>query len=574
MKKPNITLSVLIITSFIFLAACNGIAAPISNTNTNANTDQGSPALAQASQTNTPGTNSPSSSSGSSASAAQSSGLLSTYQSALENIYAQVNPSVVNIQVMQTQATSSQNLFPFPFFGNPGQQGTPNQATPEPQFSEALGSGFVWDKQGDIVTNNHVVAGASSIQVTFSDGKTVSAKLVGADPYSDMAVIKVDVPANSLNPVQLADSSQVKVGQVAIAIGNPFGLQNTMTAGIVSAVGRVLPVSQESLQGNQPSTGQYSIPDVIQTDAPINPGNSGGVLVNDQGQVLGVTSAIESPVRANSGIGFVIPSNIVKKVVPSLIKTGGYQTSYLGISGTDLTPELDKAMDLSASHRGALIETVVPNGPADNAGLKGSTKQVTISGQQVNVGGDVITAIDGQPVNGMDDLISYLFSNTQVGQKVSLTILRNGKQMKLDVTLAARPTPNESQTQTQNNQPQANSGAYLGIVGTSMDSAIAQAMNLPANQQGVLVEQVQSGSPADQAGLQGSFKPLTINGQTVMIGGDVITAFNGQTVSNLSDLQGLLQESQPDEDVTLTILHDGSQMEIHVTLGSAPAQTP
>jgi serine protease Do len=573
MNKPRSTLSILMIASILFLAACSGTATTIANTNPAA--DQGSPALAQASATNTPGANSPLTSSSSNAPAAQSSGLLSSYQSALENIYTQVNPSVVNIQVMQPQTASSQNLFPFPFFNNPGQQGTPNQATPAPQFSEALGSGFVWDKQGDIVTNNHVVAGASSIQVTFSDGQSVSAKLVGADPYSDLAVVKVDVPASSLNPVQLADSSQVKVGQVAIAIGNPFGLQNTMTAGIVSAVGRILPVSQESLQGNQPSSGQYSIPDVIQTDAPINPGNSGGVLVNDQGQVLGVTSAIESPVQANSGIGFVIPSNIVKKVVPSLIKSGSYKTSYLGISGTDLTPDLDKAMNLGASQRGALIETVVPNGPADQAGLKGSSQQVTISGQTVAVGGDVITAINGQPVNGMDDLISYLFSDTQVGQKVSLTILRDGQQMSVDVTLAARPAPSQpQQTQTQNNQAQSGSGAYLGIVGTTMNSDIAQAMNLPANQEGVLVEQIQAGGPAAQAGIQGSFKPLTVNGQTIMTGGDVIIAYNGQTVSQLSDLQAMLQESQPGEDVTLTVLRDGSQTEIHVTLGTAPTQTP
>ena len=571
MNKPRSILSILMIASILLLAACSGTTTPIANTNSAV--DQGSPALAQASATEPPQANSPSTSSSSNAPAAQSSGLLSTYQSALEDIYTQVNPSVVNIQVMQPQTTSSQNLFPF--FNNPGQQGTPNQATPVPQFSEALGSGFIWDKQGDIVTNNHVVAGASSIQVTFSDGQSVSAKLVGADPYSDLAVVKVDLPASALNPVQLADSSQVKVGQVAIAIGNPFGLQNTMTAGIISAVGRILPVSQESLQGNQSSTGQYSIPDIIQTDAPINPGNSGGVLVNDQGQVLGVTSAIESPVQANSGIGFVIPSNIVKKVVPSLIKTGSYQTSYLGISGTDLTPDLGKAMNLSASQRGALIETVVPNGPADQAGLKGSNQQTTISGQTVAVGGDVITAINGQTVNGMDDLISYLFSDTQVGQKVSFTILRNGQQMKVDVTLAARPAPSQSQqTQTQNNQAQSGSGAYLGIVGITMNSDIAQAMNLAANQEGVLVEQIQTGGPAAQAGLQGSSNPLTVNGQTIMTGGDVIIAFNGQPVSQLSGLQAVLQESQPGEDATLTVLRDGSQMEIQVTLGTAPTQTP
>lgn len=257
-----------------------------------------------------------------------------------------------------------------------------------------------------------------------------------------------------------------------------------------------------------------------------------------------------------------------------MIKTGSYQTSYLGISGTDLTPELAQAMNLKASQRGALVETVAPNGPADKAGLQGSTKQVTISGQSVQVGGDVITGINGQPVNGMDDLISYLFSNTEVGQKVSLTILRNGKEMNVDVNLTARPAASQSQSQTQNNQSQASNSAYLGIVGTDMNSEIAQAMNLPANQQGVLIEQIQSGSPADQAGLQGSFKPVTINGQSIMTGGDVIIAFDGQTVSQLNDLQSMLQSAQPGQDATLTILRDGSQMEIQVTLGTAPTQAP
>ena len=215
----------------------------------------------------------------------------------------------------------------FPFFNLPqGQQ-------PQQQYQSALGSGFVWDQNGDIVTNNHVVSGADKIEVTFSDGTIVPATLVGADPDSDLAVIKVDVPADKLHPVQLGDSSAVKVGQLAIAIGNPFGLEGTMTTGIISAVGRSLPANDNSTQS-------YTIPDVIQTDAPINPGNSGGVLVDVQGQVLGVTSAIESPVRASAGVGFAIPSAIVNNVVPALIKDGKYVHSWLGISGTTLVPDL------------------------------------------------------------------------------------------------------------------------------------------------------------------------------------------------------------------------------------------
>lgn len=354
---------------------------------------------------------------------------LTAMQSTLEQIYNQVSPSVVYIDVLTSGTSSSSLQLPpgHPFFSSPAQQ------VP----SEAQGSGFVWDTQGHIVTNNHVVAGASKITVTFSNGTTADATLVGADPNSDLAVIKVNVPADQLHPITLGDSSQVKVGQVAIAIGNPFGLSGTMTQGIISGLSRSLPVDTNS--GSTSQGPVYNIPDIIQTDAAINPGNSGGVLVNSDGQVIGVTAAIRSPVDANSGIGFVIPANIVQREAPVLIQTGHYDHPYLGISGTDLTYDLAKAMNLNSTQKGALIITVSPNGPAAKAGLQGSDRQVTISGQPAVVGGDVITAINGQTINSFEDLSSYLLNNTQVGQTVTLTILRQGQEKTVQLTLGALP---------------------------------------------------------------------------------------------------------------------------------------
>ena len=359
------------------------------------------------------------------------SSALAAYQSTLEQIYQQVDPSVVSIQVIDNGSTAS--------FQSPQGQINPFGNSPSQQGpSMALGSGFVWNTQGDIVTNNHVIAGASQIQVTFADGTTVPATVVGKDLNSDLAVVKVNVPASQLHPVTVMNSDQVKVGQLAIAIGNPYGLSNTMTEGIISGLSRSLPVGLDTQSAQTGPT--YSIPDIIQTDAPINPGNSGGVLVNDQGQLMGVTSAIESPVNSNSGIGFVIPSNIVSKVVPSLIKNGSYQRPYLGISGTTLTPALAQAMNLPANTKGVLVVQVSPNGPAAKAGLQSSNNQTTINGQPVAVGGDVITAINGQQITRFEDLAAYLFSNTKVGQTVTLTILRNGTSQQVQLTLGALPS--------------------------------------------------------------------------------------------------------------------------------------
>ena len=498
---------------------------------------------------------------------------LSDYETALENIYTQVNPAVVSIRVVDQQAASTLNNPNNPFPDNPGSPnfffGSPDQNNNQPQvpqFSQALGSGFVWNTDGYIVTNNHVVNGADKIEVKFADGTALPAKVVGTDLDSDLAVVKVDNPGFTLTPITVSGAAGVKVGQVAVAIGNPFGLENTMTVGIVSALGRTLPVNEPTVNG-----AGFSIPDIIQTDASINPGNSGGPLVDDQGGLIGVNTAIASSSGSNSGVGFAIPATIVSRVVPALITNGKYEHPYIGIRGTSLTPDIATAMKLNATQRGALVEEVVQNGPADKAGLHGSDQQVTIDGQNINVGGDVITAIDGNPVKTMDDLIVYLADHTEIGQKVTLTVLRAGKETTVDVTLEARPAQTET-TQTQTTNPNSNSQApvWLGIAGQPLTAEINKEMNLSKNQTGILVEQVQAGSPADQAGMQGSFKPVLINGQRVLIGGDVITAIDGNPVTNFDDLQAYLQNAQAGQQVKLTILRDGNEQTLTATLAEHP----
>ena len=579
MKKSIYALSFLTVLSILALTACSSPAAIGSrlarqlNANLTAQNGKNIKTAAQVQKpTAAPSANNPT--------ASGNPALLSAFEGALENIYTQVNPSVVSIRVVMSQSATGSSLGQIP--------GLPDQLNPgsSAPVAQALGSGFVWDSAGHIVTNNHVVDGADKIEVTFSDDTIVPATLVGTDKNSDLAVVKVDVAADKLHPVQVADSDQVKVGQLAIAIGNPFGLQNTMTAGIVSALGRSLPVGEGQTAG--PS---YTIPDIIQTDAPINPGNSGGVLVDDQGQVIGVTAAIESQTGQNSGIGFVIPSNIVQRVVPSLIKTGQYTHSWIGISGTTLNPDLAKAMSLPSDQRGALVEDVTSGGPADKAGLKASANQVSINGRNVNVGGDVITAINGQPVNGMNDLIAYLTDSTEVGQKVTLSVLRNGAQTTVDVTLEARPdqapqvgntvpsnpqpnTPRNPTTPQNPTNPSAPStprnGVYLGISGLAVNSDIASAMKLDANTQGILIEQVQAGSPAEAAGLQASSQQTTIGGATLLIGGDIIIALDGQSVASVKDIQTFLQQAKAGQNLTVTIIRDGAQMDVPVTLAVRP----
>jgi serine protease Do len=524
-------------------------------------------------------------------------------QQTLEQVYEQVSPSVVNIQVRVNATGNSQGTVPqmpgMPFnfgpfnFGPNGPELPNNPQSPStPQFATGLGSGFVWDKQGDIVTNNHVVDGAEDITVTFADGTTLKATLVGRDPNSDLAVIKVDPSKVALQPITVGDSTNLKVGQFTVAIGNPFGLENSMTFGIISALGRDIPANGQSTS----MAPTYTIPDVIQTDAPVNPGNSGGVLLDLEGNFIGVPSQIESPVRASAGIGFAIPSAIVNKVVPVLIDKGSYQYPWIGISGTTLTPDLATAMGLSDTQRGALVMTVSQNGPAEAAGLVGSSKDVTINGQTVQVGGDVIVGIDGQPVNKFEDLVTYLARSGEVGKKVELSLLRNGQSMTVTLLLAARPAeipganaqpqqqPQQQQPQQQPEQPQQpqqpeqpqatrpnTSQVWMGIMGMTVTPELAQAMNVSADQKGVLIESVASGSPADKAGLQGGFKTTTLNGQQVMLGGDIITQAGGKDVASIEQLVGIVGGMQAGDTLNLSVLRNGKTVDVAVTLAARPA---
>jgi serine protease Do len=478
-------------------------------------------------------------------------------QGTLEEIYKQVSPSVVHIQVVQASGDNNMNFPVLPEIpGFPNFPDLPQSNTPV----RGEGSGFVWDKEGHVVTNNHVIENADQITVVFADGRMADGTLVGADRDSDLAILKVDVPEDRLQPVRLADSTTLQVGDLAIAIGNPFGQEGTMTAGIISALGRLLPVETASL-----SAPHYNIPDVIQTDAAINPGNSGGVLLNDKGEVIGVTSAILSAVRSSSGVGFAIPSAIVQQVVPALIADGHYDHPYVGISGTSLTPDLAQEMDLPEEQRGALVIEVMPNSPADESDLKGGDKQVEIDGQQALIGGDVIIAASGRPIHSMDDLITDLSRFGKVNEVYPLTVLRDGRERTIELTLASRP---ESDSQATIQSAESTTGdAYLGILGIDLTSDMNIAMDLPQDQAGVLVVQVEAHSPADDAGLHGSYKPLDVNGQQLMVGGDVITAVNGDRVTSMQGLRTTLAQASPGDKVDLTVLRDGKEMTIRVELG-------
>lgn len=337
-----------------------------------------------------------------------STGALADIEATLEQIYDLANPSVVNIGVV----IGSNTTFP----------------------QDATGSGFIWDKAGHIVTNNHVIADADDITITFHDGTIVPGKLVGADFNSDLAVVKINMPADQLKPLSMADSTQLKVGQLVIAIGNPFGLQGTMTVGFISALGRLVPTDENALGAS------YNIPDIIQTDASLNPGNSGGVLLDTTGKVIGVTQSMASTSGSSAGVGFAIPSAIVQQVVPSLIKTGRYDHPYLGIAVVSMSPGLATAMNLSATQRGTMVGGVTTGSPADKAGLKASQTRATINGHTVLVGGDVIIAFNDQIVKSSDDLITFLARSGVIGGTVSLTVLREGKQIKVPVTIGARPS--------------------------------------------------------------------------------------------------------------------------------------
>jgi S1-C subfamily serine protease len=302
---------------------------------------------------------------------------------------------------------------------------------------DALGSGFVIDLNGHIVTNYHVVEGEQSIEVDFPSGYKTYGEIIGTDLDSDIAIIDVDVPEEQLHPLALGDSSQLKIGQMVVAIGNPYGLTGTMTVGIVSALGRTLDSQRQTASG-----AYYTAADLIQTDASINPGNSGGPLLNLNGEVIGVNRAIQTSgstttgEAVNTGIGFAIASNIVKRVAPSLIANGSYDYPYLGITSRE---ELNLfAMEaLGITHMGgAYVLSVASGGPASRAGIRGGTDATSIAG--LPAGGDLIIAADGHPIKVFSDLLSYMVNNKVPGDSISLTIIRDGQEMDVAVTLGSR----------------------------------------------------------------------------------------------------------------------------------------
>jgi S1-C subfamily serine protease len=296
--------------------------------------------------------------------------------------------------------------------------------------SGGVGSGFVFDKKGHIITNAHVIKNANKVVVTFLDGRSYNAEVIGSDEYTDLAVIKVNADLVLLNPLSIGDSSNLKVGERIAAIGNPFGLSGSMTSGIVSQLGRLLP-----------SGSGYQIPDVIQTDAAINPGNSGGPLLNMRGEIVGINTAIQSATGEFTGVGFAIPSQTVAKIIPTIIDKGEYKHPWIGIAGRDIDPDMADVLNLKDAI-GFLVITVVEDSPAFDAGLIGSDKTIDVDGVNYPMGGDIILAVDGKEVRKIDDILIHLQRAKSVGDEMVLEVLRDGRTTNVTIVLDERPNGN------------------------------------------------------------------------------------------------------------------------------------
>ena len=336
--------------------------------------------------------------------------IVAAQETVLATIYRNSLASVVHIQVTRRGSSSTM------------------QTPYDSPLRLGSGSGFVWDQQGHIVTNYHVVAEARDISIQFADGTDVVAEVIGGDPDSDLAVLRVSMPEDRLYPLQLGTSETLRVGQLAVAIGNPFGQEFTMNSGIVSGLGR-------SIRGG---TSPYTIPKVIQTDAPINPGDSGGPLLDRTGRVIGINTQIITRSGASSGIGLSIPVDLVKRIVPSLITDGVYTYPWLGVSGVSVRGQLAEALGLPRDTRGTLIIETIPDGPAQLAGLQGASGVKRLQDIDYPVGGDLITAINGVPVNQIEDLIVYLIEETVPGDSVTVSITRETESLDLQVLLQPR----------------------------------------------------------------------------------------------------------------------------------------
>ncbi len=344
----------------------------------------------------------------------------------LNRIYQELLPSVVHIDVYQrVDGPSMSSLFPFPF----GSETNP-QTLPDP-FIQGEGSGFVWSEDGHIVTSHHVIEDAERVTVTFADGSVEEAEILGSDPDSDLAVLKLAEPSGQLGAVTLGDSGDAMVGELVAAIGSPFGRDFTLTSGIVSAAGRTI----------RSGSSAFSVPGVIQTDAAINPGSSGGPLIDRMGRVIGINTQIASSSGANAGVGFAVPINTAKRVIPELIDNGEFEYAWLGISGTQLTRHMAEARGLPGDTRGALVVAAVQPGPAADAGLEGIERTRPADGGDAPTGGDVIVGIDGARITGMEDLIAYLLENTRPGDRVTLDVIREdaGVPEQVEATLGTRP---------------------------------------------------------------------------------------------------------------------------------------
>lgn len=447
------------------------------------------------------------------------------------------------------------------------------------QLGSRLGSGFIYDNEGHIITNYHVVNGGNELLVTFSDGSIYNAELIGSDPYSDLAVIKVNtVPQEKLMSLTIGNSSNLVVGQPVAAVGNPFGLSGSMSEGIISGLGRQLPST--SLPPTEPllpffgrnqipsGTSSFSIPDIIQTDAAINPGNSGGPLLNMKGEVIGINSAIFSNTGVYAGVGFAIPSNTVKKVVTSLIETSSYDHPWLGIVGVDITPAIGKALNLILTNsKGFLVTDVNANGPADKAGIRGGDRIAQINGtdREIDLGGDIVIGIDGRTVRNIDDLLTYLEREKSVGQQVTLKFIRNGVPLEKTLTLEKRPD-SDSMSQMSGKQ------LSLGVTGIDVNSIIADAMNL-TNSKGFLVTSVTANGPADQAGIQGGFKVQTLNNSQYTLGGDVIIGIDNKTINTIQDIKNYIDTKNEGNTVKLKVIRDGETKIIDVKLELLPGTT-
>jgi S1-C subfamily serine protease len=318
-----------------------------------------------------------------------------------------------------------------------------NVKRPNDPRGGGLGSGFVFDKKGNIITNDHVIENADKITVTFLDGRSFKANLVGKDIYTDLAVVKVNASEEALYPLALGNSSQLKVGEQIAAIGNPFGLSGSMTSGIVSQIGRLLPSQDRGFQ----------IPDIVQTDAAINPGNSGGPLLNMRGEVVGINTAIQSETGDFAGVGFAIPSRTVQKIVPTLIEKKEYHHPWVGISGRDIDPDLADVLKIEDA-RGFLVINVLKDSPAEKAGLRGTTNSTEVDGVRYQIGGDVILSVDSVTVRKIDDILIHLQREKTVGDEMVLQVLRDGKVTSLVLTLEERPAASVSANDTATNSTQ------------------------------------------------------------------------------------------------------------------------